>query len=64
MNELKVGDVIEVGIESWAGRTWCRAVILKVCPKRLRVQWRDVTPKRVVGDISYVPKRAARRSRK
>lgn len=52
------GAVVQVGIQSWAGLTWHRARVEKVCPKRLKVLWLDASRRH--GTSSYVPKSAVR----
>jgi len=57
---VKAGEVIEVGIQSWAGLTWHKARVEKVCPKRVRVFWLDCSRRH--GTSSYVPKAAIRKA--
>lgn len=52
------GAVVEVGIDSWAGRTWHRVRVEKICAKRVRVFWLDAGRRH--GTASYVPKSAIR----
>jgi hypothetical protein len=50
---VSAGDVVLVGIQSWAGLTWHRVRVEKVCPKRARVFWLDCGRRH--GTTSYVP---------
>lgn len=51
-----IGDVVQIAMESWAGRTYHAARIEKMCPKRARVFWLDHSQRH--GTSSYVPKTA------
>ena len=53
------GDMVRVGIQSWAGLTWHPARVEKVCPKRVKVRWLDCSAKH--GESSYVPTAAIRK---
>lgn len=56
---MSEGDTVIVGFQSWAGVTNHKALVIKVCPKRIKVKWLDDAPKRPKGTESYVPKWAA-----
>ena len=55
---MTTGDLVLVGIQSWAGLTWHRVRVEKVCPKRLKVYWLDASWRH--GTSSYVPQSAVR----
>ena len=60
---MRPGDTVWVACESWAGRTYHRVVIEKLCPKRIKVRWDDATAfsgQRQHGASYYVPRHAVR----
>ena len=58
VRQPEVGMTVQIGMESWAGRTWHFARIEKLCPKRVRVFWLDNLRRH--GTSSYVPYTAIR----
>ena len=57
---MEQGDVVEIGFDSWAGRTWHRAKLLKVCPRRVKVEWLDTETPYGHKRVCHVPKESMR----
>lgn len=67
-SEFAPGEIVEVGLESWAGRTWHRVEVVRGCMRRgkehLEVIWRDqaaFSGRRVPGRTYFPPRHAVRK---